>query len=54
MRVDEKNFIEECISDVFIAIWKNGYRFTGQDFKFRSWIGAIAKFKSIDYFRKYS
>ncbi|MEG2288615.1 MAG: sigma-70 family RNA polymerase sigma factor [Clostridium sp.] len=52
--LEDKGIIEECISDVFIAIWENGHKFTGEDFKFKSWLGAIAKFKSIDYFRKYS
>lgn len=51
--VEDKGLIEECMSDVFMAIWVNGYKFTGDSSKFKSWIGAITKFKAIDYFRKY-
>ncbi|GAA0770254.1 sigma-70 family RNA polymerase sigma factor [Clostridium subterminale] len=51
--IEDKGLVEECISDVFMAIWVNGYKFTGDSSKFKSWIGAITKFKAIDYFRKY-
>ncbi|MDY6226155.1 MAG: sigma-70 family RNA polymerase sigma factor [Clostridium sp.] len=52
--IDDRGIIEECISDVFIAVWENGYKFKGDRYKFKSWIAGIAKYKSIDYFRKYS
>ncbi|WP_346897297.1 sigma-70 family RNA polymerase sigma factor [Clostridium sp. UBA7503] len=51
--VEDKGLIEECMSDVFMAIWVNGYKFTGDNSNFKSWIGAITKFKAIDYYRKY-
>ena len=46
--------IDECISDVFMAIWNNCEKFNGDNKKFKSWIGAIAKFKAVDYYRKNS
>lgn len=52
--VDDKGLIEECISDVFIAVWENAEKFNGDREKFKSWIAGIAKYKSIDYFRKHS
>ncbi len=51
--IDDKGLVEECISDVFMAIWVNSHKFTGNNIKFKSWIGAISKFKAIDYYRKY-
>ncbi|MGF7045635.1 RNA polymerase sigma-70 factor (ECF subfamily) [Paenibacillus sp. DS2015] len=46
--------IEECINDVFLAIWNHSKKFNGDTHDFRKWICAIAKFKSIDYYRKAS
>lgn len=43
---------DECINDVFLSVWNNIDRFSGQG-SFKSWIGTIAKFKAIDYKRKY-
>lgn len=44
--------IEECINDIFMGVWNNIDKFTGDNDDFRNWIGAIAKFKSIDYHRR--
>lgn len=52
--IGDKGLIEECIDDVFIGIWENGYKFNGDKDKFKSWVAAIAKFKGVDYFRKHS
>ncbi len=43
---------DECINDVFLSIWNNIDKFSGSG-SFKSWIGTIAKFKAIDYKRKY-
>lgn len=43
---------DECINDVLLSIWNNINSFSGKG-SFKSWIGAIAKFKAIDYKRKY-
>lgn len=27
--IDDRGLIEECISDIFISVWENGYKFNG-------------------------
>ncbi|MEW9094321.1 MAG: sigma-70 family RNA polymerase sigma factor [Clostridiaceae bacterium] len=44
---------EECINDVLLAIWDNIDKFSSEKSSFKNWIGAIAKYKAIDYKRKY-
>ncbi|MCJ8012967.1 sigma-70 family RNA polymerase sigma factor [Paenibacillus sp. KQZ6P-2] len=44
--------IEECINDIFLTIWNNAKKFSGDAADFKKWIYAIAKFKAIDYYRK--
>ncbi|MFR1709786.1 MAG: sigma-70 family RNA polymerase sigma factor [Clostridium sp.] len=51
--IEDKGLVEECMSDVLMAIWINSHKFTGESIKFKSWIGAISKFKAVDYYRKY-
>lgn len=50
----DRGLIEECISDVFIAVWENICKFNGDKNNFKSWIAGISKYKAVDYFRKYS
>ena len=47
------NYEEECINDVLLSIWEsiNGYDKDKNTFK--NWICAIAKYKSINYRKKY-
>lgn len=49
---ENSGYIEECMNDVFLAIWENCNKFSGVN-SFKAWIGAIAKYKAIDYQRKY-
>lgn len=44
---------DECINDVFLGIWNNIECFDPERSTFKNWIIGIAKFKSIDYKRKY-
>ncbi|MCT4563368.1 MAG: sigma-70 family RNA polymerase sigma factor [Maledivibacter sp.] len=44
---------EECINDIFLGIWNNVHRFNEDKGTFKSWVAAIAKYKTIDYRRKY-
>jgi len=44
---------EECIDDVFLAVWNNIDQFSGEKNSLKNWIAVIAKCKSIDYKRKY-
>lgn len=48
-----EGLIEECISDVFISVWKHIDKFQGEPYKFKGWIGSISKYKAIDYYRKH-
>ena len=44
---------DECINDVLIGIWNNTDTFDENKSEFKNWVAGIAKFKSIDYKRKY-
>lgn len=44
---------EECISDILFQIWENIDSFNIKENDFKNWICAIAKYKAIDYKRKY-
>lgn len=50
---ENEGIIEECISDVFLSVWENIDRFKGDKNNFKSWIGAISRYKALDYYRKY-
>jgi RNA polymerase sigma factor (sigma-70 family) len=47
------NFYEECMNDCLLAIWDNIIYYDSKRNSFKNWIGGIAKYKSIDYVRKY-
>lgn len=44
---------EECINDVYLKIWNNIASFDQEKNILRNWIAAIAKYRAIDYKRKY-
>jgi RNA polymerase sigma-70 factor (ECF subfamily) len=50
--LENKGVIEECINDIFLSIWNNADKFHGDSKDFKKWVCVIAKFKSIDYYRK--
>ncbi|SHK35051.1 sigma-70 family RNA polymerase sigma factor [Desulforamulus aeronauticus] len=48
-----RELVEECISDVFLAVWYNAEKFKGEgEEDFRKWLCAIAKYKAIDFYRR--
>lgn len=47
------DFYEECMNDCLLAIWENINYYNPEKSSFKNWIGGIAKYKSIDYVRKY-
>lgn len=47
------NLYEECMNDCLLAIWNNIDHYAPDKNSFKNWIGGIAKYKSIDYVRKY-
>lgn len=44
---------EECLSDTFLQIWNHIDQFRPQVSSFKNWAAGIARFKAIDYMRKY-
>lgn len=48
-----KNYEEECIDDVLLDIWNNINYFDESKSTFKNWIGSIAKYKAINYKKKY-
>lgn len=50
-KFDDNGLVEECINDIFLSVWNNSSKFKGNESNFKNWICAIAKFKSIDYYR---
>lgn len=50
--IQNDGLIDECVNDVFLSIWTNAKKFSGDSTDFKKWICAIAKFKAIDYYRK--
>lgn len=47
------NYEEECVSDTLLTIWDNIDGFEKDKNSFKNWVCAIAKYKAIDYKRKY-
>lgn len=48
-----QGYREECMNDVLLAIWDHIESFQPEKNSFKNWIAAIAKYKAIDYLRKY-
>lgn len=46
--------IEECVSDIFISVWKNVLKYDSNITEFKNWLIAISKYKAIDYLRNLS
>ena len=46
--------MEECMDDVFLDVWEHIERFDAAKGSFKNWIVSIARFRSIDYLRRYS
>lgn len=44
---------EECMNDVLLSIWEHIEQYDETRSTFTNWIAGIARYKSIDYLRKY-
>ena len=44
---------EECFDDVFLNIWEHIDSFDKRQNSFKNWIAGIARYRSIDYLRRY-
>lgn len=50
--LDFEDMHEECVDDILLAIWNNVKGFDEEKNTFKNWIGAISKYKAIDFKRK--
>ena len=50
--LNNKEIIEECINDIFLSVWNNSEKFSGDDEDFKKWIYKISRYKAIDCYRK--
>lgn len=48
-----QDYYDECMNDCLLAIWENINNYDPEKSSFKNWVGGIAKYKSIDYTRKY-
>ena len=44
---------EECMNDCLLAVWENINSYNPEKSSFKNWAGGIAKYKAIDFTRKY-
>ena len=44
---------EECFDDVFLNIWEHIDSFSAEQNSFKNWVAGIARYRSIDYLRRY-
>lgn len=44
--------IEECVSDIFVGVWKNASKYRPEVTTFNKWLISVSKYKAIDYLRK--
>lgn len=49
-----EEYKEECMQDVFLAVWYGVDKYDEEKGDFKNWIAAIARYKCIMYKRKYS
>ncbi|KQL52501.1 RNA polymerase subunit sigma-70 [Heyndrickxia shackletonii] len=52
--LNNNGIMEECMNDILLSIWEHSHKFNGDSKDFKKWICSIAKFKSIDYYRRAS
>lgn len=48
-----REYHEECFNDCLLGIWENISFYDSSKSSFKNWMGVIARYKSIDYIRKY-
>lgn len=44
---------DECVNDILMAVWYNIHSFDESRSEFKNWLAGVAKYKCIDYKRKY-
>lgn len=48
-----ENYRGECMNDILLALWKNMRSYNPDKNTLKNWIGAVCRYKCIDYKRKY-
>ncbi len=46
-------YAEECINDCLLSFWQNMKRFDPRKNTLKNWIGAVCKYRCIDYLRRH-
>ncbi len=44
---------DECVNDILLSLWQNMNRFDPSKNSLRNWIGAVSKYKCVDYLRRH-
>lgn len=44
---------EDCINDILFALWQNMDRFDAEKSTLKNWLGAVAKYRAINYKKKF-
>lgn len=47
------HYQEECLNDIFLAIWDNAAKYDKTKASFKNWICAIARYRAISMLKKY-
>ena len=47
------DYYEECMNDCLMGIWNNIPYYDPEKSSFKNWVGGIAKYKSLNYVRRY-
>ncbi|HEY5560591.1 MAG TPA: sigma-70 family RNA polymerase sigma factor [Clostridiaceae bacterium] len=48
-----ESFQDECFNDILLVVWYDIENFNDEKGSFQNWLAAVAKYKCIDYKRKY-
>ena len=49
----QSNWFDDCVNEVFFALWHNMKSYDKSKNSLKNWIAAVAKYKAIDYKRKF-
>ena len=47
------DYHEECLNNCLMSIWENICHYDPEKSSFKNWIGGVAKYKALNYVRKY-
>ena len=44
---------EDCVNDILFSVWRNINRFDAEKNSLKNWLGAVAKYRALNYKRKF-